>query len=446
MNDKFTEVEIDFPKYYDAVVGDTLELYAQGILRCRDYRNYYMVYHAPKGKAYRRKWSYKPMPGDEDFVLDLQVYNSARQLLAQKSVEIRVHQIPEKPERLLHVVCLGDSLTSSGEWPKELYRRLTQEACDGQKITCAGLGKESFRFVGTMKVTSPETGSVGYEGRGGWSWLTYTQAGAVQYWIHVTEGMKTDPASEQSIWKGEDGSLWQLETRDVSGSRLKMKLPPLQEASELCGPGSLTYVSGGGNTETIRYDNCEPESNNPFFDMKEGENDFIKYTKQLQVPAVDCFLCLLTWNGTKDLPEVLRQGKDFVDRLHAQYPDCKIVLMGLQIPNEDGMGESYGSSCIWGDDYWNYFYMENYVHELNHVYEAWCADPKYRDFLSFVQISGQFDTEYCGVFEERPANVRCEKTERVGINGVHPTPEGYRQIADAAFRKVIGMLDRKELC
>ena len=38
---------------------------------------------------------------------------------------------------------------------------------------------------------------------------------------------------------------------------------------------------------------------------------------------------------------------------------------------------------------------------------------------------------------EKPVNTRSSKTEMIGTNGVHPTYEGYMQIADAAFRNMV---------
>lgn len=441
------EVEIDFPQYYDAVEVDCLELYAQSLLRCRDYRNYYLVFSAPRGKGYRRKWSYTPMEGDESFTLTLSVYSSARLLLAQASVEIRVHPLPRRPDRPLHFLCVGDSLTAGGVWPRELYRRLTQpsESTRGDTALCpeqpcAALGSENIRFLGDCSAELEGVGGVHFEGRGGWTWEHYTGMGVPQYWLQVVSGMKADTASEQSLWTDEDGVAWQLETIDREKGRLKMKTPYGQAPGRMAASGRLRYLSGGGSREEICYDGFETESNNPFYHQEAGCNDFARYAARMGAPGIDCCITLLTWNGTKEISQVVAQGKVFVDRLHQQYPNCKILLMGLQVPNEDGMGESYGSSEVW-----NYFVMEQYVHDLNRAYEDWCREPAYRAFLSFVQISGQFDTEYGGAFDGRPANPRSAERERLGINGVHPAPQGYLQIADAAFRRVAGLMEQGSL-
>lgn len=42
---------------------------------------------------------------------------------------------------------------------------------------------------------------------------------------------------------------------------------------------------------------------------------------------------------------------------------------------------------------------------------------------------------------DKIVNSRSAKTEKVGTNGVHPSTEGYYQIADVVYRNVI-----KEFC
>ena len=68
--------------------------------------------------------------------------------------------------------------------------------------------------------------------------------------------------------------------------------------------------------------------------------------------------------------------------------------------------------------------------------EALCKLDKYNDFVKYVDIAGQFDTEYNMPATEKPVNNRNDTTEVVGSNGVHPSVSGYYQIADAVFRSL----------
>ena len=52
---------------------------------------------------------------------------------------------------------------------------------------------------------------------------------------------------------------------------------------------------------------------------------------------------LLGWNDTGTTEEnykaVVRQ---FIDKVFAEIPNCKITLMGLQVPSRDGFANNYG--------------------------------------------------------------------------------------------------------
>ena len=60
----------------------------------------------------------------------------------------------------------------------------------------------------------------------------------------------------------------------------------------------------------------------------------------------------------------------------------------------------------------------------------------YKDFVKYVDVAGQFDTDYNMPASSKPVNNRSEVTEMIGTDGVHPTETGFYQIADAAFRSL----------
>ena len=160
------------------------------------------------------------------------------------------------------------------------------------------------------------------------------------------------------------------------------------------------------------------------------------------MPSIDAVYILLTWNGLWGDPlkpwtlgpSIVAQGKVFVDALHKQYPNAKIKIMGVQVPSiTGGNGANNGAELPYSDDYG----LTKFVFALNRAYEAWANEEAYRDFLEFINISGQFDSEYNMPYTEKPVNTRSKATERFGTNGVHPTTEGYLQIADAVYRNMV---------
>jgi hypothetical protein len=69
------------------------------------------------------------------------------------------------------------------------------------------------------------------------------------------------------------------------------------------------------------------------------------------------------------------------------------------------------------------------------LFNAYC----YRNeaIKGLLDIAGQFDSEHAFPSKPKPVNTRSEVTELIGTNGVHPTINGYLQIADAVYRNLI---------
>ena len=57
--------------------------------------------------------------------------------------------------------------------------------------------------------------------------------------------------------------------------------------------------------------------------------------------------------------------------------------------------------------------------------------------MEFINLTGQFDSEYAYPHIEKPVNVRSKTTERLDTNASHPTEEGYLQMADAVYRNLV---------
>jgi lysophospholipase L1-like esterase len=74
---------------------------------------------------------------------------------------------------------------------------------------------------------------------------------------------------------------------------------------------------------------------------------------------------------------------------------------------------------------------------MNLAYQAMANEDEFKDFVEFINISGQFDSENNMPRQSKPVNTRCSLTEQVGINGVHPSNDGYYQIGDAAYRALV---------
>ncbi|MBR6747384.1 MAG: SGNH/GDSL hydrolase family protein, partial [Clostridia bacterium] len=169
-------------------------------------------------------------------------------------------------------------------------------------------------------------------------------------------------------------------------------------------------------------------SGNPFWDEENGKVDFARWAKMLSAPDIDLALVLLGWNSsTVPEEEYLDDVRTFIRNLRAAFPACRIVLLGLQVPSQDGFGQNYG--CMW-----NWRSMVDYITRMDRRYEIIAGEF---ENVTFHSLAGQFDREYGYPTVEEAPNVRSSVRISRQSNGVHPSFEGYMQIADAMTRAVV---------
>ncbi len=415
-----TKKLIYLPETYDLVVGDTFELFYRGILLVMNPSHYNVRVTCARGSAYIRKFVFTPTESDiGEYPLTVDLIDDLGNIIESGKTTLVVRAVAQTPADDTYVLCVGDSLTAGGDWPSEAYRRFT--ATDG---TPTGHGLTKLHFLGSKE------GKHGayFEGYGGWVFGSYnsdySQGSYFKYII--TDHNKTD-YDRHSVYT-DGSSKWKLE--EIEDGRIKLLRTywgdPLNESG-----GTLTHVSGGVNHEDIVYTEVKNAANNPFWNDVENRVDFAGYVKKLGAPRVDICFVLLGWNSSNSTEEAYKpQVRTFLDNLRRDYPKCKIVLMGLQMTSYDGLGLNYGTS-------WNYIEKNEYTKRLGQWYVDLCGEY---DNMSYIDIAGQFDSEYNYATLERPANVRTEKTEVIQSNGVHPNLDGYMQIGDAVYRKLNGML------
>lgn len=430
-------IKVNLPPYIHAVIGDTLEVFYNGVVGVIDVMKYNINFIAAKGNRYKNRWIYTPLAGDTDFVITIDVYNMENVKVGTGTTTVKVNTVKASPSTAKNVLCIGDSLSGGGVWQTELQRRLC-----GVAGSPAGKALANINFIGTCG-TAPTR----YEGYGGWTFASYLAAPTspltANIWVNVTSGMKTDVLSEQSIWKDTNNNQWQLETRDTTGNRLKFKHYPAGGSYAMPTTGSLTFISGGGNTTAIGYSGTTPEGGNPFWNSALGRNDFIDYCAKNAFGGIDFVYILLGWNeiGSKSFlasnhASTEANAKSLIDRIHLDYPTAKIVLMGLQAPSFDGLGANYGSDS----DTWNYFFCLQSVFGLNDMYKGIAANASYSGFVNFANVASQFDNINNMSLGTRAVNVRSSTTESYGTNGVHPATPGYYQIADICYRDMMSKL------
>ena len=426
--EKINRIRLQLPETFDLIVGDNFELFYKGILRAIDpsHFDFELTFEDGNfGHAYKRKFEWTPEERDVgSHALRITVRDDNGDEVDTAKTVLKVSPKPSSPERERVVLCVGDSLTHSGIWCAEMYRRLTAKDGDPE-----GYGLSNIRFIGDK-----ECNGAGYVGYGGWFFTSYTTSFKIGRFYHVFGDFRKTDADQHSQYEDEAGNLWKLES--VSPTVIKLILVN-GKAYALPTSGRLFHRTGGENREDIVYSSSEELAGNPFWYEDLGRVDFRRFAAERGAEKIDACYVLLGWNATyMEEEKFIAETEKFLDILLADFPDCKITLMGLQVPSRDGFGQNYGTD-------WKYYEKLSATFAINRRFEAIAKKPAYLGKVDTINIAGQFDTEYCMPSAEVRVNNRCAATEIRQSNGVHPSHSGYLQIGDAALRHFAARLSEK---
>jgi len=384
---------------------------------------YDILISCSKGAQYPRYFEYTPVAGDVGTVkFSVILKNNNGDIIASKTCNLVTKSVVQSPATAKKILCVGDSLTSGGEWPIEASRRLV-----GTGGTPAGLALSNISFLGR------KTGSgIGWEGTGGWSWSSYATAGVSAYKF-VLAGVVTPPAIGAVYTNnGKSFTVSEVNLTD-GGGYISCTATGAPTAS-----GTLTKSSGTGDA-TLTFSSSALDAGNPFWESDTNSLDFVQYVNTYMGGACDAIYFLLTWDGVTpnqtDFSSIITTAKALIDHIHTSFPDCKIKIMGIQVPSiNGGVGANYGAT---GLGYSDGFGLVKTALNMNKAYQDWCNEAAYSAFMEFVNVSSQFDSEYNMQSADVAVNSRSTVTEKRGTNGVHPATAGYYQIADVVFRNVV---------
>ena len=420
-------VNISLPNKIYAIVGDTLQMFFRGIIQSIDPYKYDILVSCQKGEKYPRYYEFTPNASDVGNVnFQITIKDDDRKILATNNCQLVIKNVVSQPSSKINVACFGDSLTAAGTWCREADRRLTESGG-----TPAGKGLQNIEFVG-----SKQNETTGYFGVGGWTWQSYTQKGRPAYRFQVT-GVSSLSVGAKYSNNGNTFTIMEVNVTDSNGNILcsvdSLTPAPLES-------GTLTKTSGDGDN-TITYTSVAEDTQNPLWDNENEKMSFIPYANQVADGQIDVVYTLLTWNGLSagktDFTDVLAEVKIFADTLHAEFPNAKLKIMGVQVPSvRGGMGANYGAT---GSRYADGYGMVVTALNMNSAYQEFANQPEYSDFVEFVNVSSQFDTEY-NMPHNANANVNTRNSttkEWLDTNGVHPDTSGYYQIADVVYRNFI---------
>lgn len=430
-------VRVILADQYDLVVGDTFQLYYRGIIEAPNPYCYSIIASCEKGANYPRYFEYTPdCPGM--YKLIISVYNAAHDLLGQGETLLNIVEA-KQTNKHINILCIGDSITANGYWVSEAHRRITKT--DGEP---KGIGCTNIHFVGNCRRSEKDRNEVGFEAFGGWAWTSFTSEAV--HSIFVESPNNRTQEDQHSLWKDDNGAIWQLET--IQSDYLKFN-PNKNHTQPRPESGYLTHYQNAVNTDPIPILSSFTEKPSPFFDSQSQKLDFKTYAERNNIDSIDAVYIMLGVNGllrpqaTNNTIEdyckhVVSEGKVLVDAIKRGFPNVKVKILAPCLSSVNGgTGFSYGANMI----YANLYDYTHYIMELHLAYQAWANEEGYRDFIELIGVTGLFDAENNYPCIQKPVNTRSKITERLDTNGVHPLPEGYFQIADAVYRNIV-----KEFC
>ncbi|MDE7160280.1 MAG: hypothetical protein K2O24_05500 [Muribaculaceae bacterium] len=408
-SDKRYPVDVVLPNRIYAVVGDTLQLFFRGMIASVNPYNYDILVTCERGKKYPRYFEYVPSKEDiGEIPFSVTLRDDEGNIMGYDECVIEV--VDKECTENLHIVTFGDSLTSGGVWCQHADSRLPDNV-----VFCGAKDNRGTHYFGV----------------GGWTWASYTTAARPGLRFFVNDVNLLSIGATYTCDRGYKYTVMEINVTDGAGNVLMMV------DNKTCEPGVpsgvLTKTSGGGDSE-LSFTSYTAECSNPLWDG--DKMTFRPYMERYAGGKVDAVYAFMGWNSIQpwqtDFSRMMDEVDKFCRTFHAEYPEGRIYLMGLQLPSlNGGIGNSYGAT---GDGYADCYGLCITVLNLNREYERFTEERS--GYVEFLNVSCQFDSEYNMPYTDKPVNKYNPETEQIGTNGVHPNNYGYYQIGDVVMRSI----------
>ncbi len=198
---------------------------------------------------------------------------------------------------------------------------------------------------------------------------------------------------------------------------------------------------GRGGWQWSSFVNKYDSSTKSPFNDGSGLN-FQSYLTRNNLERFDEVYILMTFNGFTSTrvydfsSAFLQSAKTLVDQIHSEFPGVRVTLMSIPLTSTyAGLGSYYEISREYSDNYG----IQIRIQEYDNFLEEWTKMDGYAGWLRYVDVKGQFDSEWNMPYENKNVNnTNSSVKEYVGTSmGMHPSSNGYNQIGDAFFRALM---------
>lgn len=169
-----------------------------------------------------------------------------------------------------------------------------------------------------------------------------------------------------------------------------------------------------------------------YFMQKYGNDENINYAVVL-VGWNDYDMRTTTWKdyATEGISAIERKARKFITRLHEQYPNCHILLVGYHVSTtaERNMHPNLP-----------YEARNKFVWELNDLYKSFENEFS---FVHFIHTASQFDSYNNMRKSETKPNIYATNKVEMVTDDVHPATEGYYQYGDAELRCLMYLMQNE---
>lgn len=169
-----------------------------------------------------------------------------------------------------------------------------------------------------------------------------------------------------------------------------------------------------------------------YFMGKYGNGETINYAVAL-IGWNDYDMRTTTWKdyATEGISAIERKARKFITRLHEQYLNCHILLVGYHVSTtqERNMHPNLP-----------YEARNKFVWELNDLYKSFENEFS---FVHFIHTASQFDSYNNMRKQNTKPNIYAVNTIEMVTDDVHPAPEGYKQYGDAELRCLMYLMQNE---